>query len=96
MLRNAGVVELVDTQDLKSCYPWDSTGSIPVSGTTHILLKIPRPKGRAGSSPAPGTSKINRLGAHLGSQLFAVKTPSEHGMRFRRLNAFLKWHKTHL
>ena len=30
----AGVAELADAQDLKSCDPFDRTGSIPVLGTT--------------------------------------------------------------
>jgi hypothetical protein len=32
-LFNAGVAELADAQDLKSCGPKSRTGSIPVSGT---------------------------------------------------------------
>ena len=32
--KSAGVAELADAQDLKSCGPFDRTGSIPVLGTT--------------------------------------------------------------
>ena len=38
-LRLAGVAELADAQDLKSCGIFSRTGSIPVSGTTLYVIK---------------------------------------------------------
>ena len=43
----AGMVELVDTQDLKSCGRLGRTGSIPVPGTAALQLSRTSPKGKS-------------------------------------------------
>ena len=65
---HAGVAELVDARDLKSCVPKERAGSTPVSGTTTLLPQPYRGVEQlvarrahnpevAGSSPVPATRK---------------------------------------
>ncbi len=68
--KSAGVAELADAQDLKSCDPFDRTGSIPVLGTTFyfaygmynagwsslVARRAHNPE-VVGSNPAPATNK---------------------------------------
>ena len=56
----AGVAELVDARDLKSCVPKERAGSTPVSGTIYrgveqlVARRAHNPE-VAGSSPVPAT-----------------------------------------
>ncbi len=63
---SAGVAELADAQDLKSCDPNDRTGSIPVFGTTlkkhfniagwsSLVARRAHNPEVVGSNPAPAT-----------------------------------------
>ena len=59
---HAGVAELVDARDLKSCVPKERAGSTPVSGTTYrgveqLAARRAHNPEVAGSSPAAATIK---------------------------------------
>ena len=59
---HAGVAELVDARDLKSCVPKERAGSTPVSGTTYrgveqLAARRAHNPEVAGSNPAPATKR---------------------------------------
>ena len=72
MKQHAGMAELADARDLKSCGTFSRAGSIPVSGTIYrgveqlVARRAHNPE-VAGSSPVPATK---RKSVHASGRIF--------------------------